>query len=132
MVDYREEMRVGKEILARVVEAYLKLRNTLRILAANLYDFDPDTDAVPFVELPELHRFVLSRYAEVAAKVLRAYDEYDFPAVPQAVSSLITADVSAFYVNVTKDARSTRSRRSRPQGEPRRPRCSSWPTASPG
>ncbi len=52
MVDYREEMRVGKEILARVVEAYLKLRNTLRILAANLYDFDPDDDALPVVELP--------------------------------------------------------------------------------
>jgi isoleucyl-tRNA synthetase len=104
MVDYREEMRVGKEILARVVEAYLKLRNTLRILAANLYDFDPDADALPLAELPELHRFVLSRYAEVAAKVVRAYDDYDFPAVPQAVSSFVTTDVSAFYVNVTKDA----------------------------
>jgi isoleucyl-tRNA synthetase len=104
MVDYREEMRVGKEILARVVEAYLKLRNTWRILAANLYDFDPDVDALPVAELPELHRFVLSRYAEVASKVVRAYDDYDFPAVPQAVSSFITSDVSAFFVNVTKDA----------------------------
>jgi isoleucyl-tRNA synthetase len=104
MVDYREEMRVGKEILARVVEAYLKLRNTLRILAANLYDFNPDTDAVPLAELPELHRFILARYAEVAAKVVKAYDDYDFPVVPQAVNSFITTDVSAFYVNVTKDA----------------------------
>jgi len=104
MVDYREEMRVGKEILARVVEAYLKLRNTLRILAANLYDFDPDVDALPVADLPELHRFVLSRYAEVASKVVRAYDDYDFPAVPQAVNGFITTDVSAFYVNVTKDA----------------------------
>ena len=41
MVDYREEVRAGKEILARVVEAYRKLRNTLRFLLANLYDFDP-------------------------------------------------------------------------------------------
>ena len=104
MVDYREEMRVGKEILARVVEAYLKLRNTLRILVANLYDFDPDADAVPFAELPELHRFILARYADVASTVVRAYDAYDFPAVPQAVNSFITTDVSAFYVNVTKDA----------------------------
>ena len=69
MVDFREEMRVGPEILARVVEAYLKLRNTLRILVANLYDFDPEADAVPVGELPELDRFVLSRYAEVAARV---------------------------------------------------------------
>ncbi|HEX7485748.1 MAG TPA: isoleucine--tRNA ligase [Vicinamibacterales bacterium] len=103
MVNFREEMRVGPEILARVVEAYLKLRNTLRILVANLYDFTPETDALPVGQLQELDRFALARYAEVAARVLRAYDEYDFPAVPQAVNGLITADVSAFYVDVSKD-----------------------------
>ncbi len=103
MVDYREELRIGPEILARVVEAYLKLRNTLRILVANLYDFTPETDALPVDQLHELDRFALARYAEVASRVIRAYDEYDFPAVPQAVNSLITADVSAFYVDVSKD-----------------------------
>jgi len=103
MVDFREEMRVGPEILARVVEAYLKLRNTLRILAANLYDFTPETDALPIGQLQELDRFALAKYAEVAANVLRAYDEYDFPVVPQAINSLLTADVSAFYVDVSKD-----------------------------
>ena len=43
--DYREELRVSKEILARIVEAYRKFRNTMRYLVANLYDFDPATDA---------------------------------------------------------------------------------------
>ena len=47
MSDYSEELRVSKEILTRVVDAYRKLRNTCRILAANLYDFDPATDMVP-------------------------------------------------------------------------------------
>ena len=47
MVDYREDIRLGKEILARVVEAYRKFRNVLRVLMANLYDFDPATDMVP-------------------------------------------------------------------------------------
>jgi isoleucyl-tRNA synthetase len=103
MVDYREELRIGPEILARVVEAYLKLRNTLRILVANLYDFTPEKDALPVDQLHELDRFALARYAEVASRVIRAYDEYDFPAVPQAVNSLITVDVSAFYVDVSKD-----------------------------
>ena len=45
-VDYREDMRIGEEILARIVEAYRKIRNTLRILAGNLSDFDPETDLV--------------------------------------------------------------------------------------
>jgi isoleucyl-tRNA synthetase len=103
MVDFREEMRLGPEILARVVEAYLKLRNTLRILVANLYDFTPATDAVPLAEMQELDRFALARYAEVASRILRAYDEYDFPAIPQALNGLLTVDLSAFYVDVSKD-----------------------------
>jgi isoleucyl-tRNA synthetase len=103
MVDFREEMRVGPEILARVVEAYLKLRNTLRILVANLYDFTPGTDSLPVAELQELDRFALSRYAEVASRVVKAYEAYDFPVVPQAINGLVTADLSAFYVNVSKD-----------------------------
>ena len=61
MSDFREELRVGKQILARVIEAYRKFRNTLRYLASNLYDFDPAT-SLPVEELQEVDRFVLSRY----------------------------------------------------------------------
>ena len=59
MIDYREELRVSKEILARVVEAYRKLRNTCRILVANLYDFNPATDAVPLDRLEPVDRYAL-------------------------------------------------------------------------
>ena len=69
MVDYREEIRIGQEILARVVEAYRKLRNTLRILAANLYDFDPAADAVADGALEPVDRYILARYAALALKV---------------------------------------------------------------
>jgi hypothetical protein len=66
MSDYREEIRVGKEILARVSEAYRKLRNTLRYLLGNLYDFDPVKDIVPLAEMEEVDRYILARYADVA------------------------------------------------------------------
>jgi len=103
MVDYREEVRIGKEILARVVEAYRKLRNTLRYLVANLYDFDPARDAVPVDRLEGVDRFALSRYARSAERMLEAYDRYDFPTVFQTLNALATVDLSAFYVDVTKD-----------------------------
>src|SRR4029453_1834348 len=57
MVDYREDIRLGKEILARVVEAYRKFRNVVRVLLANLYDFDPAVDAVPQSEMLEIDRW---------------------------------------------------------------------------
>ena len=103
MVDYREEMRFGEEILARVIEAYRKIRNTLRILVANLSDFDPTNDRVPTDQLQEVDRYALARYGEAASKMLLAYDRYEFQPISHAINALLTVDLSAFYVDVSKD-----------------------------
>jgi isoleucyl-tRNA synthetase len=103
MVDYGEEVRLGSEVLARVVEAYRKLRNTSRILLANLYDFDPATDLVALEQLEEVDRYALARYGDAAQRIVRAYDAYDFPTIFQSLNTLATVDLSAFYVDVTKD-----------------------------
>jgi isoleucyl-tRNA synthetase len=103
MSDYSEELRVSKEILTRVVDAYRKLRNTVRILAANLYDFNPATDLVPVAALDDIDRYALGRYAEVAQRVKAAYDAYDFAGGAKLLNQLATVDLSAFYVDVTKD-----------------------------
>jgi isoleucyl-tRNA synthetase len=111
--DYREELRVSREILARVVEAYRKIRNTCRILVANLYDFDPAGDAVPAGELEGVDQYALARYAETALRMRRAYDDYDFPVIFHALNAFMTVDLSAFYVDVTKDRLYTLAARSR-------------------
>ena len=103
MVDYREEVRIGTEILARVVEAYRKLRNTCRILAANLYDFDPATDAVATSALEPVDRYMLSRYGTLALNARASYDAFEFQAVAHALTAFATVDLSAFYVDVSKD-----------------------------
>ena len=112
MVDYREEMRIGTEILARVVEAYRKIRNTLRILAANLYDFEPATDRVPPDRMQELDRYVLACYAEAVSKTLHSYDRYEFQTISHTIARLLTVDLSAFYIDVSKDALYTLGARS--------------------
>ncbi len=103
MVDYRDEMRISKQILERVVEAYRKIRNTMRYLLANLYDFDPAVDMVPSDKREDVDRFILARYAEVAGRILGAYDEYDYPTIFQLVNAFTTVDLSAFYNDVSKD-----------------------------
>jgi isoleucyl-tRNA synthetase len=103
MSEFTEELRVSREILTRVVDVYRKLRNTCRILVANLYDFDPAVDAIPLDRLDAVDRFALARYGEAAQRMLRAYDEYDFSTVAQTLNTLMTVDLSAFYVDVTKD-----------------------------
>jgi isoleucyl-tRNA synthetase len=103
MADYREDMRLGKEIFARVVEAYRKIRNVLRVLAANLYDFDPAADRVDRAQMQEVDRWIMARYAATAARIVSSYDHYDYPSVYNAANTLITLDLSAFYVDITKD-----------------------------
>ena len=51
----------------------------------------------------EIDRWALAKYAECADKIVTAYDDYDYPAIFQAANTFITVDLSAFYVDVTKD-----------------------------
>ena len=103
MSDYREEIRVSKEILSRVVDATRKIRNTLRALLGNLHDFDPATHMVPVHSLQPIDRYMLARYGEVAEKMLTAYDNYDYGTIFQALNAFATVDLSALYVDVSKD-----------------------------
>jgi len=117
MSDYTQEIRLGREVLARAVEAYRKIRNTLRYLVANLYDFGPRTDAVPVSQLEEVDRYILARYARLAARSLQAYEEYDYGMIFQGMNAFTTVDLSAFYADVSKDrlytfAAGSRERRS--------------------
>ncbi|MGE3706671.1 MAG: class I tRNA ligase family protein, partial [Vicinamibacterales bacterium] len=102
-----------KEILARAVEAYRKIRNTLRYLVANLYDFDPAVDAVRREDMEEVDRFILARYAELGTRVLDAYAAYDYSTIFQSVNAFTTVDLSAFYADVSKDRLYTFAARSR-------------------
>jgi isoleucyl-tRNA synthetase len=103
MSDYTQDIRISNEILARATEAYRKLRNTLRYLIANLYDFDPARDLVPLAKMEEVDRYILARYAEVAGAILADYEEYDYSPISQALTQFATVDLSAFYNDISKD-----------------------------
>src|SRR5205823_3274310 len=103
MSDYTQEVRLSNEILARVGEAYRKIRNTMRYLLANLYDFDPATDRLPYARLEEVDRYILARYAAVGQLILQAYDAYDYGAIFQSLNTFANIDLSAFYNDISKD-----------------------------
>ena len=103
MVDYREDMRYSEEILKRVAEAYRKVRNTCRYLLSNLYDFDPRKHAVAESALDELDRYALARHRQFVARVVRAYDEYEFHVVYHQLVQYCAVDLSSFYLDVLKD-----------------------------
>jgi isoleucyl-tRNA synthetase len=103
MSDYTQDIHVSKEILARAVEAYRKIRNTMRFLVGNLYDFDPAADKVPRAKMDEIDRYILARYADAGRRILRAYEDYEYGTIFQALNTFATIDLSSLYNDVSKD-----------------------------
>ncbi|MDP2688676.1 MAG: class I tRNA ligase family protein, partial [Deltaproteobacteria bacterium] len=101
--DYREDIRISEEILKRLSEAYRRVRNTFRYILGNLYDFDPDRDAVPYDGLEELDRLTLHRLTRLTEKVLASYRDFEFHAIYHSVHNFCTVDLSAFYLDILKD-----------------------------
>ncbi len=102
-VDYTQDMRCSDEILARIVDAYRKFRNTLRYALGNLDKFDPATDAVPADQMLEIDRWALAGLDEVTAKVLAGYQSYDFQSSYNAIYNFCTVTLSARYFDIIKD-----------------------------
>jgi isoleucyl-tRNA synthetase len=101
--DYRDDVRLSDTILKSNSEAYRKIRNTLRYALSNLYDFQPAPHAVPSAELLPLDRWARGRLADLVARVLRAYEAYEFHLVFSAVVDFCAVDLSALYFDILKD-----------------------------
>ncbi|MBA4342459.1 MAG: isoleucine--tRNA ligase [Methylibium sp.] len=101
--DYSGDLGIDDKILARVVDAYRRIRNTLRFLLANVSDFDPKTDAVPFDQLLEVDRYALARAAELQAEILAHFQRYEFHPVVAKLQVYCSEDLGAFYLDVLKD-----------------------------
>jgi len=102
-VDYTSDQRIGKNIVKQLGDVRQKIRNTARFLLGNLHDFDPEKDAVPFEELPELDRYMLHRMTEVFAEVTEAFDTFQFFRFFQTVQNFCVVDLSNFYLDAAKD-----------------------------
>ena len=101
--DYRDNIRLSKEILQRLTEAYRRIRNTCRYLLGNLNDFDWETDQVPYTEMEELDRWALNRIQELNGRILKAYEDFNFHLVYHNLHNFCVLDLSSFYLDIIKD-----------------------------
>ena len=101
--DYSGDLNIDDKILARVVDGYRRIRNTLRFLLANTSDFEVSKDAVPLSDLLEIDRYALARAAQFQAEVLAHYEVYEFHPVVAKLQVYCSEDLGAFYLDVLKD-----------------------------
>ncbi|MBM4147033.1 MAG: class I tRNA ligase family protein, partial [Nitrospira sp.] len=98
--DYRDDVRISKEILDRLTEAYRKIRNTCRFLLGNISDFN-NMDYSS--HLLEIDRWAMSRLQTFIGKVTAAYDNFDFHEAFHCIYRFCVIDMSSFYLDVLKD-----------------------------
>jgi isoleucyl-tRNA synthetase len=112
-VEFNEDVRLSDTILARLSEAYRKLRNTLRYPLGNLSDFNPATDAVPAGELLEIDQWILVEMEELVRKCRGWYSDFAFHKTYRAVYDFATINLSAVYFDIVKDRLYTTAPRSK-------------------
>ena len=101
--DYSGDLGVDDKILARVVDTYRRIRNTLKFLMANISDFDAAKDAVPMDQMLEIDRYALSRAVQLQAEILAHYEVYEFHPVVAKLQLYCSEDLGGFYLDVLKD-----------------------------
>ncbi|MCA1969431.1 MAG: isoleucine--tRNA ligase [Rhizobium sp.] len=99
--DYAEDLRVGKTIIQTNIDAYRKIRNTIRWMLGTLAH---DTgEEISYADLPELEKLMLHRLAELDQLVRKAYDDFDFKRITRALTDFANVELSAFYFDIRKD-----------------------------
>ncbi len=111
-VDYRNDVKIGDNLIKQLVEVFKKTRNTIRFLLGNLYDFDPKTDYVEYDNLEEIDKFALSKLAKLIKNVDSAFETYEFYKYFQHLQNFASADLSSFYLDIVKDRLYTKGKKS--------------------
>lgn len=99
--DYWEDQRLGKNVLQTNIDAYRKLRNTIRWMLGTLAH--DDGEEVALAEMPELERLMLHRLSELDALVRKGYDDFEFKRITRALIDFMVVELSAFYFDIRKD-----------------------------
>ena len=111
-VDYRNDTKIGNNIIKQLAEIFKKTRNTSRFLVGNLFDFDPAVDYVKYEDLKELDKFALHKLNQLIENVTEAFDNYEFYKYFQQLQNFAAVDLSSFYLDIVKDRLYTAGKKS--------------------
>ena len=111
-VDYRNDIKIGNNIIGQLTEIFKKTRNTARFLSGNLFDFDPAVDYVQYDELKNIDKFALHKLNKLIAEVTEAFENYEFYKYFQCLQNFAANDLSSFYLDIVKDRLYTAGKKS--------------------
>jgi isoleucyl-tRNA synthetase len=101
-VDYQADVRLSDNLIAQVSESYRKIRNTIKFLLGNIFDYEDDKNRVTFSELNDVDKYILIKNDKLIKDVLEAYDDFRFDIVYRKITNFVTF-ISSFYLDFAKD-----------------------------
>ncbi len=102
-IDYTDDVPFSEEMFTRLGDTYRRIRNTLRILLGNLYDFEPGKQESGKENFTLVDRWILERLDHVIADCRSAYEAFEFHKVYHTLNHFCAVDLSSLYVDITKD-----------------------------
>ena len=111
-VDYRNDTKIGDNIIKQLAEIFKKTRNTARFLLGNIFDFDPTQDYAKYEDLKPIDKFALHKLNKVVEEVTVAFDNYEFYKYFQCLQNFAAVDLSSFYLDIVKDRLYTAGKKS--------------------
>ena len=111
-VDYRNDTKIGNNIIAQLAEIFKKIRNTARFLLGNIYDFDPVKDYVNYSDLKSIDKFALHKLNNLVNDVTNSFENYEFYKYFQSLQNFAAVDLSSFYLDIIKDRLYTAGKKS--------------------
>ena len=111
-VDYKNDIKIGNNIVGQLVEIFKKTRNTARFLIGNLFDFEPEKDYVRYEDLKLIDKFALHKLNRLVAEVTQAFEGYEFYKYFQCLQNFAAVDLSSFYLDIVKDRLYTAGKKS--------------------
>ena len=111
--DYKYEVSISDEILKRNGDAYRRIRNTMRFLLSNLFDFDPEKHILSSEQMIELDKWAIQRTKDIQKDIVDAYENYQFHVIYQKIHNFCAVDMGSFYLDIIKDRQYTTPENSR-------------------
>ncbi len=98
--DFRGEMAFSKDIFDRSIDGFRRIRNTMRFMVSNLYDFDHKFEEK---NLLYLDRILLNKTKELQEEIQKCYEEYNFHLIISKILNFCINDLGGLYLDVIKD-----------------------------
>ena len=101
--DFNDDIKISPEIIKQLTDSYRKIRNTLRFIMGNLYDFSIDKHGLDYEKILPIDKYILSQTAQMQEQAVKYYEEFKFYKAFQTIYTFCNQTLSSFYLDILKD-----------------------------